>query len=126
MGGRLPGRGTSPCVVELTGAGGNWRSPPVMVAATFAQRWWGLRPAPFGWGLWLPPRSVHGHGMAMAVQIVPVTYEGRFGPAQLLVPGGVRRHGGAAGVVELPAEWPPPPVGAVVMFRPILASCPDD
>ncbi|MGH8875337.1 MAG: hypothetical protein ACRDVM_08840 [Acidimicrobiia bacterium] len=91
-----------------------WSSGPVLWADTFRRRWRGLRPRPNGHGLLLPGSSAHGVGMAEPLLVVGVSAEHRVVAVRTLRPGRMVWARGARFLIELPADHPPPPVGARV------------
>jgi len=105
--GLAPGR--NGCVVL---AAGTWRSPPVAVATTAAERRRGLRPRAEGRGLLLRGRVVHGFGMKENVLVVAVLPGGVVGSASVLCPRHLLVVDTGRWVLELPADHPRPPPGA--------------
>ena len=91
---------------------GEWRSPPVLAAATFAERLAGLRGVPGGHGLLLWARSVHGWGLRAPVRVVQLEGEGVVGECRWLEPRRHLRWDTASWTLELPAWQPWPPEGA--------------
>jgi hypothetical protein len=120
---RLPERG-SRRVVRIHDTEGGWVSPPVLVARRFADRLFGLRPAPFGWGLMLRARRVHGIGMVTDLHVVSIDAGAVVGVECLVVGGTISVPAGI--VVELPSVTVPPRVGAALEVRPMLGRWPAD
>ena len=96
---------------------GDWRSPPVLAAATFGERLVGLRAVPEGHGLLLHTRAVHGWGLRAPARVIQLDSEGAVGECRWLEPWRHIRWDRPAWTVELPAWQPWPPEGAKLLAR---------
>ena len=104
--------------------GDGWRSGPLLVARTRAERRRGLRPRPGAAGMLLPSRSVHGIGMAVPLIVVSLDAAGTVRRVGRLGPGGSFTDGGASWIVEMPVSREPPRPGLGLRMVPMLAGCP--
>jgi len=89
----------------------------VQVAGSFRTRYRGLRPRSGGRGLLVGGGAVHGVGMAEPLWLAFLDRTGRVLRVDVLPPGGFRRCPGAAWVLELPGDVPPPTAGARLVVR---------
>jgi len=105
-------------------AGGDWRSGPLLLARTRAQRHRGLRPCPGAAGMLLPVRSVLGLGMAVPLLVASLDAAGIVRRVGALRPGGAFTDGGASWIAEMPVAREPPRPGLRLRVVPILAGCP--
>ena len=101
----------------IEAVGGGWRSGPLLVAQSRAQRWRGLRPRPGGRGLVLAARSVHGLGMAEPLGVVSLDAIGRVRRTARLLPGRLFWDLGARWVIEVPIGRGLPQAGALLALR---------
>lgn len=91
-----------------------WVADPVHLADRFLDRLLGLVAAPAERALLVPGGSVHGLGMRRPLLVAGLAGDGRVLGVVTLRPGKVVWFRGAAAVLELPDDHPPPPVGAVI------------
>lgn len=92
-------------MIKLSGTG--FDSGPIHVAATFRERWHGLRAYECGHGLLLPVTSVHGRGMRTCLQVVALDDQDVILSFGYLKPGAFWGDGrfsdaGASAILELP------------------------
>lgn|GEM_PF-3009019 len=126
MAGRLPdGRGRGAAVVLAT-ADGSWVSPPLALAAGMRTRLAGLRPWSAGSGLLMAGGAAHGCGMVEPLTVTALDAAGHVLAVLPLPPRRLVRVPGAAMLVETAATHPAPPLGAVLVARPILGGWPVD
>ena len=100
-------------VAAVVLAAGVWRSLPLWLGRTWAERWRGLRPRPDGGGLLLETRSVHTFGMREPLWVASLDACGRVLRVRLLPPGRAFLDLDARWVLELPASAEPPCPGMV-------------
>ncbi len=92
----------------------DWQSPPVLPAATFAERLAGLRGVPPGSGVLLRAKAVHGWGLLGPIRLVRLDELGKVGECRWLEPRRLARWPTPAWILELPSWQPWPPTGATL------------
>lgn len=104
----------------VTLAVGSWRSPPVVVASSFADRLLGVRRRETD-GLLIRSSSVHGYGIREPLRIVHLDIEGVVVHQDILM-AGRRTPARGAWILELPIRSPGPETGTRLVVLPSSVS----
>lgn len=95
---------------------GDWSVEGVIMAATFRQRLAGVHAGGVT-GLLLHAGTVHGIGLIEPLRVIHLTASGTVVGHELLGAGGIVRAR-SHWLLEVPAEVPPPPIGARLTVLP--------
>lgn len=88
-----------------------WKSGPVMIAASFVERWRGLRGAESEAAILLRTSSVHGVGMGRPFRAVGLSENYTVLDTRLVAQGRFARFRKCKWVLEIPADVRPPKPG---------------